>query len=553
MKGTLAEGVLPVVLRDLYVGRKTGLLHLRRGQHRYGVLFRRGQVVSARTDVKRHRLGETLVRLGLLSDTDLGRADWLMTTHGGRLGHALQELGILTDAGLREALALHVREVLQAVFGWNEGDYVFEELDPESILAEETTLELPLEALILEAVRRIEDPDVVRYVLGNLDRLLARTSEAELRLQKISLTPVDGYVLSRVDGTLRAREVIQLAPVAPAEAQKSLYGLLCAGVLEYLQETPRKQGRAAAAAPPPPPQATGERTPEAPSQPRVSSDTAPGPTAGVVPDDGKPGVTTPIGDNAHGMRREVLEAHEGLRSRNHFEVLGVPREASLAQIKEAYFALAKRFHPDVLHESRLADLQGKVEAVFIRVGEAYEVLKNPKTRAQYESRLPPLAPRAAPSPPPPPSAPPPPDPAHLTRMAVESLRKAETQIAEGLYWDAIRLLESAIPHLTGKQKQRARVANARALAKNPHWIKDAEHLLETVLEEDPKYADAHFELALLYRDCGLKSRAVTHLRKVLELRPEHEEAPTVISSLAPEPTAATPEGGGLLRKLFGRR
>jgi tetratricopeptide (TPR) repeat protein len=535
------------------VGKKTGLLHLKRGQQRYGVLFRRGDAVSARTDVKQHRLGETLVRLGLLSDTDLGRADWLMTSQGGRLGHALKELGILTEEGLREALSLHVREVLQAVFGWNDGDYLFEELDPESLLAEETTLGLPLEALILEAVRRIEDPDVVRYVLGNLDRLLKRTTDAELRLRNISLTPVDGYLLSRVDGTLRAREVLQLAPMEPAEAQKSLYGLLCAGVLEYFKETPRKEARAAAAPPPPPAPAAAERPPQAPSERRVASASAPEPGPRAAPARGEPGTAPPISDNAQGTRREVLEAHEGLKKRNHFEVLGVPRDASLAQIKEAYFALAKRFHPDVLHESGLADLQGKIEAVFIRVGEAYEVLKNPKTRAQYESRLPRLPPPAAPPPPPPPSTPPAPDPAYLTRMAVESLRKAERQIAEGAYWDAIKLLETAIPHLTGKQKQRARVANARALAKNPHWIKDAEQLLETVLEEDPKYATAHFELALLYRDCGLKGRAVNHLRKVLELRPEHEEAPTLLASLTPEPTEATPEGGGLLRKLFGRR
>ena len=65
--------------------------------------------------------------------------------------------------------------------------------------------------MILEAVHGIQDPDVIRYALGDIDRVLALSTDPLLRFQNITLTPTDGFVLSRVDGTLSAREITQLA------------------------------------------------------------------------------------------------------------------------------------------------------------------------------------------------------------------------------------------------------------------------------------------------------------------------------------------------------
>ena len=63
MKGPLAEGVLPGVLRELYVGRKTGNLHCVNGSERRSVRLERGTIVNADTNVTEDRLGEILVRI----------------------------------------------------------------------------------------------------------------------------------------------------------------------------------------------------------------------------------------------------------------------------------------------------------------------------------------------------------------------------------------------------------------------------------------------------------------------------------------------------------
>jgi curved DNA-binding protein len=63
--------------------------------------------------------------------------------------------------------------------------------------------------------------------------------------------------------------------------------------------------------------------------------------------------------------------------KDYYKVMGVARDATEAQIKQAYRKLARKYHPDVSKEK-------DAEARFKDVGEAYEVLKNPEKRAAYD-------------------------------------------------------------------------------------------------------------------------------------------------------------------------
>jgi curved DNA-binding protein CbpA len=313
-----------------------------------------------------------------------------------------------------------------------------------------------------------------------------------------------------------------------------LFGLLSTGVVEYLPLPPK----------PAPPPAARRATP-APAVVTVPAQETPPPPA---PEPAKPAAS----EAQEARRREVLEAFEGLKARNHFEVLGIPKASNEAQVKEAYFRLARRFHPDTHHDPSLADLREKIEAIFIRLGEAYEVLRDRNRRSSYESDLASRMPRAGAGSPAAASVPPEPDAAAEGRLAEESIRRAERYLLEEKFWDAIQLLEPALPGATGKWKQRARLALARAYLKNPRWLKRAEEQLQTLLREDGKNADAYFLLGTLYKQGGLRSRALSMFRKALEAKPDHEQAVSELASLTPEETPAPPEAGGLLKKLFGR-
>jgi molecular chaperone DnaJ len=64
--------------------------------------------------------------------------------------------------------------------------------------------------------------------------------------------------------------------------------------------------------------------------------------------------------------------------RDYYEVLGVDKNASDAEIKKAYRKLAKQYHPDVNPDDKEA------EAKFKEINEAYEVLSDSKKRNQYD-------------------------------------------------------------------------------------------------------------------------------------------------------------------------
>lgn len=63
--------------------------------------------------------------------------------------------------------------------------------------------------------------------------------------------------------------------------------------------------------------------------------------------------------------------------KDYYQILGVSRDVSKAELKKAYKKLARKYHPDV---SKEAD----AEAKFKEIGEAYEVLKDSEKRAQYD-------------------------------------------------------------------------------------------------------------------------------------------------------------------------
>ena len=63
--------------------------------------------------------------------------------------------------------------------------------------------------------------------------------------------------------------------------------------------------------------------------------------------------------------------------KDYYQILGVPRDVSEDELKKAYRKLARKYHPDVSKELN-------AEAKFKELGEAYEALKDPKKRAQYD-------------------------------------------------------------------------------------------------------------------------------------------------------------------------
>jgi curved DNA-binding protein CbpA len=486
-----------------------------------------------------------------------------------------------------------------------------------------------IEPLILDALRGLEDNERVRGILGDLDQRLVTT--AALAKQKRTLTLTEGYLLSRVDGVLSTREILQLVPLQSDEAETTLAALLLTGRLKQEEPEPRPkrsdtprtvpdQSLATGEAHEPDEEVEEEDAPTAPTRVMDADDDAapatdeeaaspsasqsedleaeePAPTEPATPQETPSAATSkpddeeseeppplepvPATPEQDAERQEILEVFQSLPFITHYEVFGVERRCSEADLKKAQVALVKRYHPDMRREAHLVDLHDVLEAIFIRVGEAWDVLGNPKSRAAYEQELG-RAPRrketeaketaeeeqaarpqeqaARPQEqaarPQEQAARPQEQAARPQEQAAwpqgpvpdERLRQAQLLLGTGRYWDAIQMLETLMPQFDSQEHQHeARILLARAYSRNPKWVHRAVETLQEVLAEDPKNANAYYELGMVYKTGGLATRAEGMFQKALDANPRHKQALAELAAKEKEPAS-----GGLLRRLFGR-
>jgi CheY-like chemotaxis protein len=72
---------------------------------------------------------------------------------------------------------------------------------------------------------------------------------------------------------------------------------------------------------------------------------------------------------------------------DHYAILGVSESASADDVKASYLRLTKRFHPDRWFARDMGPYRKRMEAIFSRATEAYEVLRDPARKLEYDRSL----------------------------------------------------------------------------------------------------------------------------------------------------------------------
>src|SRR5262245_31159067 len=173
LAGNLRTMDLPEILQWISVGRKTGTLHLSRRSIQKRIVFKEGVVYTSWSNDPRESLGQFLIRDGLLTEEQLFKALLNQEQQGRFLGAILVAENILSEDELRHALRNKAVETIYDLFLWPEGQFEFKEGEfPELI-----HLEVPVTAVILEGVRRVDEWKRIRKVFPSAN-VTFRVAEA---------------------------------------------------------------------------------------------------------------------------------------------------------------------------------------------------------------------------------------------------------------------------------------------------------------------------------------------------------------------------------------
>ncbi len=343
--------------------------------------------------------------------------------------------------------------------------------DPAKRFGTAAELSAALRALDVAPSKGIPRPDEMLQSLKDEERPLKFASKITDELQEISLTPAQGFILSRIDGASRARDILALSPLPEAEVAATLADLIEKGLVTW-----------------------GEpgTTPDL-----SSSDTA------TRRRGAKPKPKPKALDEA--TEKELERILDLAAKKRYPELLGVSGEASPAEVKKSYLEVIERFHPDSRPESIDAASHHKLSKVCAAATEAMTALSTSRKE------------RSTPAPPPRNGK----TKAEFDRStyAEELFRLGQRAYDTADYWEAIQLARQAIELDSGKAEYHHLLGIG--LMKNRNWLKEAEECLRRASELDPKNAEYFGLLATVYKAEGLSKDSASMLEKAKSLDPSY--------------------------------
>lgn len=235
IRGSLKEASLPDVLQLLSMGKKTGCLSVTHRNSFGNIFFDKGRICYASIVNRRDRLGDMLVKSGVITQEQLDAAvDLQARRRETRLGELLVELSAITTDDLRQAIRVQIEEAVYFLFTWTQGTFNFEA----DVLPDHRDLQVSInpESLLLEGARRVDEWGLVEKKIPSFD-LVFEIDRAKVLGSEVKLTDEQRAVLELVDGSRDVQGIVDASGLVEFEVGKALYGLLGAGFIHRIGKT----------------------------------------------------------------------------------------------------------------------------------------------------------------------------------------------------------------------------------------------------------------------------------------------------------------------------
>jgi len=145
------------VLQFLSLSRVTGKLVLDTRREKARIYFHDGALVYARREGPTERLGDRLVRLGLVTASQIAGADIRAEINPDkrRIGQILVEAGSLDQARLQQVVRDQILETVYHILGLGAGEFrFFADVLPDG---EDILLDVSLDLLLIEGLKKMDE------------------------------------------------------------------------------------------------------------------------------------------------------------------------------------------------------------------------------------------------------------------------------------------------------------------------------------------------------------------------------------------------------------
>ncbi|WP_164007967.1 DnaJ domain-containing protein [Pyxidicoccus trucidator] len=273
--------------------------------------------------------------------------------------------------------------------------------------------------------------------------------------------------------------------------------------------------RPAGAAPVAGPGATAARPPGAPPPAAGAAQPRPPVAAPQAPQRPAPPTVAAAPANAPGSEEipALRQLAMAMKQQNFFQRLSLTEQTNASAVKIAYFRLAKLYHPDTLPQGAPPELEKLKAEVFAYIGDAYRMLSDDKSRAEYIEELKSGGAGADVD-------------INSILMAEELFQKSCILVKARKFPEAVKMLDEAIKLNAEEAEFYAWRGYARFFmatdkkAAQPEAFRE----IQNAIKRNERCAPAHYFLGVIAKLVGDASSALKHFKRTVELQPDHIDA-----------------------------
>ncbi len=230
LEGRIEHIPLGDILQMLQHLQQTGLLEIRNGARVIHVSVSDGKIdlalLTRTPDSHESNDGEFLLGRYLARSEQIEKElECPRPSPRTLVGTHLVKLGLVTEPDLFHALTAQTSELVYEALRWKRGAYRFVRFAarPEAIQAR---LGLPIGAILMEGLRRVDEWKLIEEQLPSTDIVLRADTESVSTFEHDRLSEREKVVLAAIDGIRTIQDIIDVTRMGSFEASKILLQLL---------------------------------------------------------------------------------------------------------------------------------------------------------------------------------------------------------------------------------------------------------------------------------------------------------------------------------------